>query len=506
MSDVALHLDGRGALHAQCYRALREAIEAGRLPPNGRLPPSRQLAEGLGVSRPVVVRAYDQLQAEGYLEARVGSGTYVARELPERLLRAPRPRRHTAPRAPRWDGIVRNSGGEPLDVARLPARVERGVVDFRYGAPAREFPLSVWRRLITAQLRTPKRELLSYGDAAGHGPLRRAIASHLAQYRAVRCSWEQVVIVSGSQQALSLSARLLLGPHTTAVLEEPHYQGARHVFAATGAGLLGVPVGEDGLEVDHLPARGVRLVYVTPSHQFPTGTILPVARRLRLLEWATQADAYIVEDDYDSEYRYDAQPLPAMQGLDRDGRVIYVGTFSKVMFPALRIAYAVVPEHMVEAFVSAKWLADRQCATLEQAALTAFIADGHLVRHLRRARRAIARRRQVLLEEIQRHLGQRVHLGGASAGLHAVLWLDGLEEQDVAGLVERARHAGVNVYSIAPYYLGTPARAGLLVGYGHLSESTIRNGVRRLAAAIGSLGTPGVTGQQPGAGRHLPPD
>jgi GntR family transcriptional regulator/MocR family aminotransferase len=232
------------------------------------------------------------------------------------------------------------------------------------------------------------------------------------------------------------------------------------------------------------PERGVRLVYVTPSHQFPTGTILPVARRLRLLEWAARADAYIIEDDYDSEFRYDAQPLPAMQGLDRAGRVIYVGTFSKVMFPALRIAYAVLPEHMVAAFVSAKWLADRQCATLEQAALADFISDGHLVRHLRRARRAIARRRQVLLEEVQRQLGKGVQVGGVSAGLHAVLWLDGFTEPDVAGLVERAREAGVNVYSIAPYFLGTPARAGLVIGYGHLSESTIRNGIRRLAAAL----------------------
>jgi GntR family transcriptional regulator/MocR family aminotransferase len=489
MSEVALHLDGRGALHAQCYRALREAIEAGRLPPNGRLPPSRRLAEGLGVSRPVVVRAYDQLQAEGYLEARVGSGTYVAGELPERLLRAsPRPG-STPPRELRWDGIVRDGGGEPLDVVQPPVRPERGVVDFRYGAPAREFPLSVWRRLIAAQLRTPKRELLSYGDAAGYAPLRRALARHLSQYRAVRCSWQQVVIVGGSQQALSLSARLLLGRHTTALLEDPHYQGARHVFAAAGAQLVGVAVGDEGLEVDQMPPpeRGVRLVYVTPSHQFPTGTILPVARRLRLLEWAARADAYIIEDDYDSEFRYDAQPLPAMQGLDRAGRVIYMGTFSKVMFPALRIAYAVLPEHMVAAFVSAKWLADRQCATLEQAALADFISDGHLVRHLRRARRAIARRRQVLLEEVQRQLGKGVQVGGVSAGLHAVLWLDGFTEQDVAGLVERAHEAGVNVYSIAPYFLGTPARAGLVIGYGHLSESTIRNGIRRIAAALAAV-------------------
>lgn len=279
---------------------------------------------------------------------------------------------------------------------------------------------------------------------------------------------------------------MLLDPGDRVVIEEPHYQGARLVFLAAGARLVPAPVDGDGLDVACLPRAGARarLAYVTPSHQFPTGVVMSLGRRLALLEWARRADAHVVEDDYDSEYRYEGRPIEAVQGLDRAGRVIYVGTLSKVLFPALRLGYLVLPGPLVEPFRRAKWATDRHTGTLEQEVLAEFIRDGHFERHLRRSRTRYAARRAALLDALAAHFGDRAEVVGANAGVHLLVWLRGVAPGALDRLVQRAAEDGVGVYPIAPYYLIPPKRAGLLLGYASLTEAEIRAGIRRLAAVL----------------------
>jgi len=290
-----------------------------------------------------------------------------------------------------------------------------------------------------------------------------------------------VIVVSGSQQALDLSARVLLERGDRVVIEDPQYQGAREIFRTAGARLHPVAVDGEGLNTAKLPHKA-RIAFLTPSHQFPTGTILPIARRLALLEWAKRADAVLIEDDYDGEFRYEGQPVESMQGLDTEGRVIYVGTFSRTIFPALRIGYLIAPRSLVPAFTAAKWLCDRHTATLEQEALAEFIATGAYERHLRRARKRNALRRDALLESIHKYLGDRVKLTGAGAGAHVVLWPRKRESEE--SLIERAGSLGVGVYGVSRYFLKRAPRAGLLLGYAGMLEDEIREGVRRLGKAI----------------------
>jgi GntR family transcriptional regulator/MocR family aminotransferase len=485
-------IDGEGVLYQQLYQALRRAILAGDLAPGARLPSTRAFARELGVSRNTVLLAYDQLLAEGYAAGHTGSGTYVASALPDAMLATSR----TASLASTAD-----TGG-PLQlsaygqrVAEMAVQPPAGVLshtvslryDFRYGMPAvTEFPQDIWRRLLARRARMASLRSLHYGPPEGYMPLRQAIADYLRRARAVICAPEQVVVVNGSQQALDLVARLLLDVGNGVVIEEPHYLGARQVFFAAGARLITVPVDAEGLDVRALPdtAAQVRLAYVTPSHQFPSGAIMSLMRRLALLAWAERSGAYILEDDYDSEFRYAGQPVEAMQGLDRSGRVIYVGTFSKVLFPALRLGYLVLPMPLVAPFTAAKWLTDRHTPTLEQEVLTDFIREGHFERHLRRARARNAARRTVLLETLATRLGERVEVSGANTGMHLLVWLHTVAPQQVAELIAAAGRVGVGLYSVAPYYLRPPPRAGLLLGYTALTEEEIRTGIQRLAAIL----------------------
>jgi GntR family transcriptional regulator/MocR family aminotransferase len=327
---------------------------------------------------------------------------------------------------------------------------------------------------------------MAYTRPEGHAPLRQALADYLRRARGVLCDPGQIIVVNGSQQALDLVARVLLDPGDRVVIEEPHYQGARFAFLATGARLVPARVDAEGLDVRGLPAaaRSARLVYVTPSHQFPTGVVMPLGRRLGLLSWAKRGGAHIVEDDYDSEYRYEGRPIEAMQGLDRAGRVIYMGTFSKVLFPALRIGYLVLPAPLVEPFQAAKWLTDRHTSTLEQEVLAEFIRDGSFERHLRRSRTCYAARRAALLQALADYLPKRAEVIGANAGLHLLVWLRGVSPHTVDRLVQRAAGVGVGLYPIAPYYLRPPRRVGFLLGYAALTEGAIRNGIRRLAGVL----------------------
>jgi GntR family transcriptional regulator / MocR family aminotransferase len=361
----------------------------------------------------------------------------------------------------------------------VPARAAHPLpYDFAYGRSDLEnFPFEMWRRILLRCARTAPVSELDYGPAAGNIPLREAVCSHLRRSRAVQCDPSSVIIVNGSQQALDLIARVLICPGDRVAMEDPGYQGTREILRIAGARLLPIVVDHDGLNPASLPANA-RIAFVTPSHQFPTGAVLPLARRLALLAWAKRSNAIIVEDDYDGEFRYDGQPLESLQGLDREGRVLYIGTFSRTVFSSLRIGYLVVPWNLVAAFTAAKWLCDRHTPTLEQEALAEFISSGMYERYLRRVRRRNSARRDAILSAIRSSLGDRVTVSGHNAGAHIVLWPRRrvTEESLIAGAASR----GVGVYGISAYFLKGPRKTGIMLGYSRLTESQIREGIRRL--------------------------
>ncbi|HEX2037108.1 MAG TPA: PLP-dependent aminotransferase family protein [Chloroflexota bacterium] len=515
-------------LYRQLYDQLREAILSGQLAAGTRLPATRTLQATLGVARTTVVNAFAQLLAEGYLEAKVGSGTYVASTLPDHLLHAgrqgspshpPAVRRHLthARRAgqepvPAGDGI--GAGGRaasapgrglsqrgtllagtpvfPRSSVPLPVgRPER--LAFRPGLPAMDaFPWGTWATLAARRWRRPPAELVGYGEAAGYRPLREAVAAYLGAARAVRCDPQQVIVVAGSQQGLDLAARVLLDVGDPVWIEDPGYLGARGALLAAGAQLVPVPVDEQGLDVEAGRARcpQARLAYVTPSHQYPLGMTMTLARRLALLEWARQSGAWVLEDDYDSEYRYTGRPLAALQGLDRHGRVIYLGTFSKVLFPALRLGYVVAPPDLVAAFVAARALADRHSPSVDQAVLADFIAEGHFVRHLRRMRLLYAERQRALLEAAGHTVQGLLEVAPAPAGMHLVGRLPpGVSDSAAA---RRAAGRGLVTPPLSAYALGPPRQSGLILGYAAVPAPEHLPAMRRLGAALRPLvaGTP----------------
>jgi len=337
------------------------------------------------------------------------------------------------------------------------------------------FPIATWRKLMTRHLRAARPELFDYSDeAAGFEPLRREIAAYVARSRAVRCAAGQVIVVNGSAQGIDLCARLLLEPGDDVAIESPGYLGARRIFEGYGARLRGAGIDEHGIRIREL-SHQARVVYVTPSHQFPTGVAMSLARRLELIEWARRHRAVIVEDDYDSEYRYSGPPLPALQGLAPDVAVIYIGTFSKVMFPALRIGYIIAPPGLGPALERAKWLADRHTPVPEQAALADFIAEGHLERHIRRMRRVYGSRRAALVEALERHFGDRVRISGDAAGMHVLVKF---EDRDIAA---KAALAKVQLNSSEFCYLTEPPEGEYIIGFSSVSERAIREAIRRLA-------------------------
>jgi GntR family transcriptional regulator/MocR family aminotransferase len=491
-----------GPLQQRLYRALRRAILDGTLAPGARLPATRTLARELGVARNTAIAAYEQLADEGYVAARTGAGTTVAAALPDAPLELPG--RSGALGDPARSGGARR-GPPRLSAAaeRMLARApRRGVAwgmprrhlpyDFRYGEPAYgDLPLEAWWRLLGRRARRASGGRLAYGEPAGAPELRRALAGYLRRARGVLCTPEQVVVTAGAQQAIDLAARVLVDPGARVALEEPHYTGFSYALEAQGAALAPVPVDDEGLRVDALEGeRGVRGVFVTPSHQFPTGGVLPLERRLRLLAFAEREDAFVLEDDYDGEYRYEGRPLPSLQSLDRAGRVLYVGTASKLLFPSLRIGWLVVPEPLVRPFTLAKACADTGGAALEQLALADFVESGQLERHVRRSRVRNAARREALRAAVERHLGGAAFLAGTRAGLHGLLWVPQLPGSREAELRREARARGVGLYPVHPYYARPPRQAGYVLGYAALDEAAIDAGVERLAQALAALGTP----------------
>jgi GntR family transcriptional regulator / MocR family aminotransferase len=491
-----LQLDGTGPLYQQICRAFRDEILTRNLAPGERVPSTRALADLLKVSRNTAVMAYEQLIAEGYLEARIGAaGTVVMPTLPPDFLSSdssepPGLQRHDF----RSIGVRLAVTGERI-LRAMPAGAERRwdltpphlPYEFRPGRPAfADMPYSLWCRLLGSRARHASLRDLDYGPPEGRWELREAIANRLRRLRGIESSPERIVIVNGTQQALDLISRVLLNPGDRVLIEEPHYDGARWAFMGAGAELVTAAVDNDGIQIPKATTgqRSIRLAYVTPSHQFPAGVVLPVARRLELLNWASSVRAFVVEDDYDSEYRYDGPPLQALAGLDREGRVIYLGTFSKILFPALRLGYLVLPESLVEPITAAKAMGDTGTATLQQLALADFINEGHFDRHLRRTNASNAARRNALVGAVRKEFGGRAEVCGANAGLHLLVWLKGKRTQKIEDVTRKAERAGVGLYSVDLFYTTPPRRTGVVLGYASLREREIREGIRRLAAAL----------------------
>ena len=460
----------------QVYAGLRQAILSGAFGANGRLPSTRDLSDQLGVSRTVVLLAYDQLLAEGFVTGRRGSGTYVAEGLTSsRLVTL---KRFAVVSLSKFGSAAASAAGELDSKGALPRSLPYNFSSGRSESDIDTFPFELWRRILLRCARKARVAELDYGPAAGSLALREAICAHLRRSRAVLCTAPDIIVVNGSQQALDLIARVLLERGDRVAIENPSYRGTKQILQAAGIRLLPVAVDRDGLNPAKLPEHA-RICFVTPSHQFPTGAILPIARRLALLEWAKRENSVIVEDDYDGEFRYEGQPLESLQGLDPEGRILYVGTFSRTMFPALRVGYLVVPKSLAPAFTAAKWLNDQHSPTLEQQALAEFISSGAYERHLRRVRRRNAARREALLGAIQRYFGDRVELTGDGAGAHIVLWPRKSVSEEAA--VARAASRGVGIYGISGNFLSQPSRPGFMLGYSRMREGTIREGIRRLA-------------------------
>jgi GntR family transcriptional regulator / MocR family aminotransferase len=461
--------------------SLRQALLSGQFPAGSRLPSTRVLASELAVSRNTVMEAYAQLLAEGYLEGRTGSGTFVSRALPEEFLHRPTgitaadlgPRSATlSDRGTRIANAYKMGSGDALRA-------------FNPGFPQLDPALfTTWWRLAARRGRCASRETLSYGDPAGYRPLREAIASHIGTARGVRCTADQVIVTSGSQYGVALICRMLTEPGDLAWMEDPGYNGARAAITSAAARIVPVPVDDEGIDVEfgvrHAPAA--RLVYVSPSHQYPLGVTMSLARRLRLLEWASRSGAWVIEDDYDSEFRHGERPLPTLQSLDTFGCVLYVGTFSKVLFPALRLGYIVVPQDMVDPFRQAQLVLGCRASTSDQATLADFIVEGQFTRHVRRMRTLYEDLRSVLGEAIRRRIGSALTLTGAAVGLHVLGRLaDGFDDRVVSRC---AMNANVDAPPLSNYYVGPPTMGALVLGYGQLDRRSIRSGVDGLVSAL----------------------
>lgn len=476
---LALPPPGAGLLRS-FHGQLHAAILDGRLRPGTRMPSTRALAGMYGVSRNTALAAYDLLLAEGYLETRPRGGTFVARAVPR-----------TSPQPPAAAGArdeTRLSAfwRDPPAIHAHPSLPAPPQIDFRLGVPDESaLRFDTWQRLAARAMRSIARHGSGYADPCGRAALREAIAKHVSYTRAVACGPDDLVVTAGTQQALDLLARILVTPGKTVVaLEDPGYPPARAVFTAAGARVIPVPVDQHGIVTARIPADA-KVVYVTPSHQFPLGCVMSMARRAELLGFARQNGAVIIEDDYDGEFRFGERPLDALQTMDRSQSVFYLGTFSKSLFPGLRLGYVAAPGWALPALAAAKQCADGHCPLPAQDALAAFINEGHLARHVRKMREVYGQRRQHLLALIGQHFNGLLAPVESSAGLHLAAF--SAPELNVAALAAYARIAGVGIYSLAPYYAGPHGRPGLVFGYGATSIDAISSGMVRLAPLVNAL-------------------
>ena len=467
-------------LYRWLYEQLRTAILEGLLHPGARLPATRDVGKTYGLSRATVVAAFEQLHSEGYVEGRTGSGTYVSKVLPEQLLHAGRARLED--RLPHRRIALSAYAKRLQPFWSLPAQPVRA---FRANQPALDlFPTTLWAQVASRRLRRASTKLLAGGETLGYRPLREAVAEYLNTSRGVRCTPEQVLIVSGAQEGLDRTARLLLNAGDPAWMEEPGYPGAAAVLRAVGARICGVPVDAEGLDLQ----RGIRrwprpkLVYVTPAHQFPLGVTMSLRRRLALLEWARKSGVLIFEDDYDSEYRYAGRPVPALQGLDRAGVVIFGGSFSAVMFPAMRLGYLVVPPEMVDVFAAAQSVSTHHPPLLGQAVLCDFIQEGHFARHIRRMREVYAERLGVLLKAAEKELRGVIEISNVEAGLQTIGCLhEGFKADKI---VKAAAKRDVELKSLSQYYAREKPTNGLVLGFAAVEPRELERGAKELARLL----------------------
>ncbi len=472
-------------LHRQLYDEMRRAILSGRLPAGARLPASRELAAVTRVSRNTVLSAYEQLLAEGYIQSRAGSGTFVAHSVPEH-----------APAVPSAPSITPDAAARRL--SRMGARLLSSNLEetltmltanaFRPGLPALDRgPMETWRRLTDRRLRRASVRLLSYDDPQGYLPLREAIAAHLGAARGARCTADQVLIVNGSQHAISLVGRMLLDEGDAVWMESPGYFAARALFESEGMEVVPVPVDEQGMDVSHGIERAPRaaLAYCTPSHQNPTGVTLSLPRRMALMNWAASNGSWVLEDDNASEYRYLGRPLAALQGIDTHGRVLYAGTFSKVLFSSLRLGFLVLPPDLVKPFTRARELGDRQTPGLQQAVLADFMNEGHFARHVRRMRTLYAQRLDALRDALARHAAGQLELHESEGGMSRVVWLPPGTDDRAAAAAMSAVH--LQCLPLSRYSPGESQRPGLVLGFTGVDEQEIDTGVRRMVEALQPL-------------------
>ena len=489
--DLSLMPPGEGQeLGRWLYSELRAAILDGRLKPGLRMPSTRSLAKQYALSRGTVTAAFDTLHSEGYLGTQVGSGTYVAFDPPDEAVPTA-PNGDSAP-TPQSNATLSNRGREAVHGVRLlPASHSLGRA-FRAYEPAIDlFPVNLWSRIAGRVLRQAPRSLYGQGDARGYLPLRRAIAEYVGAARGVRCHDNQIIVTSGAQQALDLVSRLLVDPGDPVWMEDPGYSGALFAFRAAGARIIPVPVDEDGLNIAGLNVAEERkqeahakLAYVTPANQFPLGIAMSTARRRELLDWARREDAWIIEDEYDAEYRYSGPPLPSLQSMDGSGCVIYIGTFTKMLFNSLRLGFMVVPERVADAFAAARALLDRHPPTLDQAILAEFILEGHFGHHVRRMRQTYARRMAALRDAARQRLGGMLDVAHAESGMRTVAWIE--TGQSDSEVVARARVRGLELSAISEFTIRHAHPSGLVLGFAGCTAGELHRGVDVLASVLES--------------------
>jgi len=474
-----------GSVQRLC-EIFRLKIHAGDISPGEKLSSTRALASDLGVSRSTVVTVYEQLASEGYIETASGSRARVSLNFPPPA-KAHRPSLKPIPSEQR----KLSTYGRRTLALKLPVtpEIKPREINFLYGAIADEdFPRLMWRKLYN-QVLMKRKSSLYYAAPEGAAELRSELQGYLLRARGLSCSQKQIIIVQGAQQAIDLCARLLVEPGSEVLMEEPCYLGARLNFEAMGAKVSPITVDEQGLMSDELPNVKNALVYVTPSHQFPLGSIMSIGRRRELLAWAARNRCWIIEDDYDSEFRYGLKPVQTLQSLDVDGSVIYIGTFSKTLSPQLRLGYLVLPAELVKVFRQAKQLTDRHTPSPDQSVIAQLIQSGAYERHIRRVRRANENKRAVLIEAIHKFMPERVEVEGTASGLHIVVWLEDFQIEDEPNLIARAKAVGIGIWCITPLYsAGDKLRrkkcAGLVMGYAGLTPTEIKKGIARLAQAI----------------------
>jgi GntR family transcriptional regulator/MocR family aminotransferase len=488
---LTINRNGAKPLHRQIYDGIRAMIVARNLRPGQQIPSTRALAVDLGISRIPVLNAYAQLLTEGYFESRVGSGTFVSRSLPDppplsgdgsssanagaRVNRSgPRVLSRQAALLPDFHGTLWGPGAEPFSVGQL---------NFEH------FPFTVWDGLVARHCRAVRAGDLNYGDPMGFRDFREAVAAYLRAARAVQCEAAQIMVVSGSQQALDICARVVLDPGSRVWIEEPGYPLMRYALEMRGCRPIPVPVDADGLEVSAgiRRCRTARAAFVTPSHQYPLGVTMSASRRLQLLDWAQSAGAWVVEDDYDSEYRYGNMPIASLQGLDRNARVLYIGTFSKTLFPALRLGYMVIPADLVGRFSAVRRVTDLCPPFLNQAVMTDFMAEGHFSRHIRKTRLLYSERRNALVDALGHEFESTLNVVGAPAGMHLVVTLpEGCSDREISAKAgeSKGRDQKLRLWPLSPCYVGKRVRQGFILGFAGTTVADMPNAVRRLREAL----------------------